>query len=98
MDSIAADAERGALVAQTRCATCHHLEIPHRLIGPTLKDVFNREPSITGVPYTRWDEAALDAWLENPRAIKPNTKMAIPPINLRDRQDVIEYLKVDQNS
>ncbi len=88
----AADAQRGALVAQARCATCHYLDRTTRLIGPGLLGVFNRAPSISGVPFARWDAAALNRWLSGPRQVKPNTKMMIPPIRLRDRQDVIAWL------
>jgi len=87
------DAVRGALVAKARCATCHHLNRKTPLIGPSLQGVFGRKPTITGVPFARWGEDELDAWITNPRAIKPNTKMHTPPIAASDRADVIAYLK-----
>lgn len=41
-----------------------------------------------------WDEATLDKYLENPKAIVPGTKMAFAGLkNPQDRQDVIAYLK-----
>ncbi|MDQ6976080.1 MAG: c-type cytochrome [Mariprofundaceae bacterium] len=89
----AADGSRGALVAKARCATCHHLNRSTPLIGPSLQGIFNRKPSITGVPFSRWGEKELDAWINNPRAIKPNTKMHTPPIAARDRADLIAYFK-----
>jgi len=94
----AGDAERGKIVAGVRCQVCHHLHLESKLIGPGLKGIFNRAPRISGVPFERWDEASLDAWLKAPRTIKPNTKMTIPPISERDRADVIAYLKRDENS
>jgi|UPI0003712EB6 cytochrome c len=89
----AADAVRGALIAQARCATCHHLNRPTRLIGPSLQGVFGRVPTISAVPFSQWDATALDAWITNPRVIKPNTKMMIPPIKAKDRADLIAYFK-----
>jgi len=94
----AADAARGKIVAEVRCTPCHHLHTALRSIGPGLKGVFNRTPSISGVPFARWDAKALDAWLKAPRAIKPNTAMAIPPIAARDREDLIAYFMQDENS
>lgn len=94
----AGDADRGMIVAGVRCMPCHHLHLESKLIGPGLKGIFNRQPRISGVPFTRWDDASLDAWLKAPRSIKPNTTMAIPPIAERDRADLIAYFKRDENS
>jgi len=89
----AADAERGAIVAQVRCTACHHLHSQWASIGPGLKGIYGRVPTITGVPFAVWDEAALEVWLSGPREIKPNTRMRIPPIAARDRADLIAYFK-----
>jgi len=94
----AADADRGKLVAEVRCTPCHHLHLASKRIGPGLKGIFNRVPTISNVPFERWDAAALDAWLANPRAIKPNTTMPIPPVAKRDRDDLIAYFKQDESS
>lgn len=94
----AADADRGRVVAEVRCLPCHHLHLTSTRIGPGLKGVFNRKPTIAGVPFERWDAAALDAWLADPRAIKPNTEMQIPPIAERDRADIIAYLERDEST
>ncbi|OIO69992.1 MAG: hypothetical protein AUJ56_06270 [Zetaproteobacteria bacterium CG1_02_49_23] len=91
------DAERGKVVAEVRCTPCHHLHLASVRIGPGLKDIFNRKPVIEGVPYERWDEVALDQWLTNPRAVKPNTEMVMPPLSGRDRSDVIAYLRQDKS-
>jgi len=98
LPAFAADADRGKIVAEVRCTPCHHLHLQSQLIGPGLKGVFNRVPTITGVPFKRWDADALDHWLSNPRAIKPNTRMNIPAIAKRDRQDLIAYFERDERS
>ena len=91
-----ADAERGAVIAKVRCLPCHHLTTLSRSIGPGLKDVYGRAPTINGVPFDVWDEAALQAWLSGPRKVKANTRMSIPPIAARDRADLIAYFKADR--
>jgi len=93
LSGMAADAQRGKVIAHVRCAPCHHLETDARNIGPSLKGIFGRAPSIAGVPFRHWDAAALDRWLANPRAVKPNTRMQIPPISARDRADIIAYFR-----
>ncbi|RMH59320.1 MAG: cytochrome c family protein, partial [Zetaproteobacteria bacterium] len=64
-----------------------------RNIGPSLLGIYGRVPSIDGVPFARWDAAALERWLSNPRAVKPNTRMRIPPLSARDRADIIAYFR-----
>ncbi|MFQ5344673.1 MAG: c-type cytochrome [Mariprofundus sp.] len=91
----AADAERGAVVAKVRCLPCHHLHSEWKRIGPGLKGIYGRAPTITGVPFTVWDDAALELWLSGPRKIKPNTRMSMPPIAATDRADLIAYFKQD---
>jgi len=89
----AADAVRGAVIAQVRCLACHHLHSKLASIGPGLQGVYGRAPTIAGVPFAAWNAAALEAWLSGPRNIKPNTRMRIPPIAARDRADLIAYFK-----
>ncbi|MDX8407085.1 MAG: c-type cytochrome, partial [Mariprofundaceae bacterium] len=95
LPAFAADADRGKVVAEVRCTPCHHLHLTSKRIGPGLKGIFNRAPTITGVPFKRWDAEALDVWLAAPRAVKPNTGMTIPPVARRDREDLIAYFRRD---
>ncbi len=89
----AADAARGAVVAKVRCMPCHFLSRAEKKIGPGLQDVYGRAPSISGVPFARWDAPSLDTWLANPRLVKINTTMFLPPLQQRDRADVIAWLR-----
>ncbi|MDQ6968069.1 MAG: c-type cytochrome [Mariprofundaceae bacterium] len=95
MLAVAGDAKRGEIVAGVRCGPCHHLYSSHIKVGPGLAGIYGKEPSISGVPFDVWDEVALEAWLINPRQIKPNTRMLIPAISERDRDDIIAWLKED---
>ncbi|HXH71361.1 MAG TPA: c-type cytochrome [Mariprofundaceae bacterium] len=89
----AADAARGKLIAEVRCTPCHHLDSTTFQVGPGLLDIYGKKPTISGVPFRHWDAEALDAWLANPRGIKPNTKMSIPRISKTDRADLIAFFK-----
>jgi len=91
--SAQADTLRGKVVAEVRCGPCHHLNSKHIKVGPALAGVYGAAPTITGVPFDVWDEISLDAWIMNPRRIKANTKMLIPPLSERDRKDIIDWLK-----
>jgi len=85
---------KGAKVAKGKCGSCHYFDKDSKKVGPSLMGIYNRAPSIEGVPFTAWDDAALDQWLTDPKAIKSNTKMAFKGIPEKDkRDDVIAYLK-----
>jgi len=87
------DPARGWVVAKVRCQPCHFLNQKKRKLGPGLLGVYGRAPAISGVPFARWDSRALDAWLSNPRKVKSNTTMLMPPLQARDRADVIAWLR-----
>ncbi|MDQ6954796.1 MAG: c-type cytochrome [Mariprofundaceae bacterium] len=87
------NAIRGKIVAGVRCGSCHHLHSTHMKVGPSLAGVFGRKPRIQGVPFNIWDVAALQAWLVNPRQVKANTRMVLPKMSDRDRNDIIAWLK-----
>jgi len=95
--SHAADAARGAVVARVRCMPCHFLNRTEKKLGPGLLGVYDRVPTITGVPFARWDAHALDMWLAGPSRIKINTTMFLPPLTRRDRSDVIAWLREKEN-
>jgi len=84
----------GAELAQKKCSTCHYLDRNISKVGPPLKGIVGRAPTISGVPFKTWDEKALDKWLQDPTGIKPGTMMAIPGIKSeKERTAIIEYLK-----
>ena len=92
--AVAGDAVKGAKLAKGKCGACHHFDKDGKKVGPSLMGIFGRAPSIDGVPFTTWDAAALDQWLENPKAVKSNTKMAFKGIPEKaKRDDIIAFLK-----
>ncbi|MDE1467180.1 c-type cytochrome [Aurantiacibacter sp. D1-12] len=99
----AANAEDGASVF-ARCASCHTVEQGGADgIGPNLYGVmgtgvgghaagFAYSEALTGHGGT-WDYDTMDAWLENPAAFAPGTKMTFAGLSsAQDRANVIAYM------
>lgn len=89
-----------------KCMACHAVDKPTNKTGPHLVAIVGRAvASVEGVKYSDamtafattvpiWDEVTLDAYLENPKAIVPKTKMAFVGLKKPDeRADIIAYLK-----
>jgi cytochrome c len=99
---MAADVEAGK-VAFKKCALCHTTEPGKNKIGPSLFGVVGRKSgSLDGFNYSEamknydhtWDPETLDAYLTDPRAVVPGTKMIFPGIKDKtEREDVIAYLE-----
>lgn len=92
-----------APAAFTRCKVCHNAEkgAPDK-IGPNLFGVFGHKMGQGSFAFSdpvknaglTMDEATLDKWLENPRALIPGNRMSFP--GLKDpakRKEIIDYLK-----
>jgi cytochrome c len=89
-----------------KCKACHENEQGVTRVGPTLKGIVGRKTaSIADYKYSDgmaakgtagqiWDEATLTAYLPDPRAAVPGTKMAFAGIkNPQEITDLIAYLK-----
>ncbi len=98
----AADAETGKKVFK-KCHACHNVgEGAKNAVGPELNGVVGRKAgAVEGYNYSDankssgivWDEKTLDAYLKDPKAVVPGTKMAFPGLPTdSDRADVIAYL------
>jgi cytochrome c len=86
-----------------KCVACHKLEkgAPNG-VGPNLHGIVGKSvASAEGFNYSAamkakggvWDEAALDAYLENPRKAVTGTKMSFAGIsNAEERKALINYL------
>ena len=95
----AGDAGRGETLYQG-CQDCHSLDVNE--VGPMHRGVFGRKAgSVADYAYSpalrnsgiTWTAEALDHWLEYPSKLVPGTKMFFRLTNVKDRADVIEYLK-----
>jgi len=97
----AGDAEAGKKVF-AKCAVCHVVDKPQNKVGPTLHGVIGRPAgTVEGFKYSDamknsglvWDEATLDAYLENPKEHVKGTKMAFAGLKKpEDRANVIAYI------
>ncbi len=87
-----------------KCMICHSADAPKSVWGPHLVGIIGRPAaSVEGFRgYSKamkasgivWDEATLDAYLADPRALVPHTSMAFPGLKKEeDRANVIAYLK-----
>lgn len=100
------DAAHGEQVFK-QCKVCHAVGPGAKAgVGPAQNNVvgskagtragYNYSPAMkeAGEKGIIWDEATLDKYLENPKAMVPGTKMIFPGLKSeKDRQDVIAYLK-----
>jgi len=88
------------------CRSCHTLaEDGPRMTGPHLDDLFGRKAGThehfryseaLAASNITWDAASLDAWIENPRAMVPGTKMAFVGLkDPQDRIDLVGYLRAE---
>lgn len=96
----AGDAERGALIYDSRCIGCHSLAANR--IGPRHDDVFGREiGALDDFDYSEalrtavgtWDRVSLDRWLADPEAYLPGQRMNVMVAQPQDRADLIAFLR-----
>jgi len=98
----AADLAEGEKVFK-KCKACHTLEEGKKKVGPSLFGIVGKpSASMEGFKYSSamkesgltWDEATLDAYLENPRKFLKGNRMAFPGLKkTEDRENVIAYIK-----
>ena len=85
------------------CAACHSFEPGRNCIGPSLAGIPGRNAGTAGGfcrywqtlkdSSTVWDEQTLDAWLTDPRAFLPGTRMVFRGVpDPQARADLIAYL------
>jgi len=97
------DAERGAALFRTHCASCHVLEEGVNRVGPSLyQKIGATAGQAPGFNYSKanaesglvWTEEQMFTYLKNPQAVIPGTIMAFAGLpNPQERADVIAYIK-----
>jgi cytochrome c len=102
--SFAQDVELGSKVFK-KCMACHAIDEKNK-IGPSLKGIVGRKAAtVEGFKYSDamlakgaegvvWDEATLAAYLPDPKAWVPGTKMVFPGLKKPEEvTDLIAFLK-----
>jgi cytochrome c len=87
---------------QQHCRTCHVMEEGDNRLGPSLHGVIGREAgAVEGFAYSPsmrgsgvvWDEAALDAFLADPKGFMSGNRMLYQGMaDAEDRAAVIDYM------
>lgn len=89
----------GQALYEAKCGGCHSLD--ENRVGPRHRGVVGREiASVPGYDYSAalrslkgpWTVSRLDAWLQNPQAVAPGTKMYLSVTDADDRKNIIAYL------
>jgi cytochrome c len=102
----AGDAEAGKAAFNRRCAVCHSVAEGQNKVGPSLHGVvgrhsasvagFNYSPAMKGADKT-WDAAAIDTYLQDPKAYVPGNRMILAGIkDETERQNIIAYLEAQK--
>lgn len=100
--SAAADTREGERVFRNQCHGCHALEAGFHRAGPSLHGIVGRQagsledfdysPAFEGVDFT-WDAERLDAFLADPEAVLPGSRMVLWGLADAPRAAVIRYLE-----
>ena len=101
----AGDAAKGKAVYK-RCSACHEIDKEKNKVGPHLVGIVGRKAGIVGgFQYSKslldkaaaglvWHKANLDKYLEKPKDLIPNGKMAFAGLSKpADRENLIAYLE-----
>ena len=101
------DVEKGEKV-YAKCKACHDIEKGVNKVGPTLKGLVGRKAaSVPDYKYSEamlakaaegmvWDEATLAAYLPDPKAYVPKTKMAFAGLKKPEEvENLIAFLKAN---
>ena len=101
-DQPAGDAEAGKTLFNRQCMACHSAQAGQNKVGPSLAGVFGRHSAeVSGFNYSAamkqadrtWDAKALDAYVADPRASVPGTRMIYAGMkDPKQRADLIAYL------
>ncbi len=88
-----------------KCRPCHSFKKKgKKKVGPNLFGIYGAEAGkVAGFKYSsnfmkafkgkKWNDAMIDAWIKDPKALAGKTKMITKISNANDRMEIIDYLK-----
>lgn len=102
--------KKGKKVAIKQCYACHDITADKQnRVGPPLWGVFGKPAGwVDGYAYSDahkskadsivWNEATLEAYVQDPKALVPGNKMAYPIVGMKvmsekQRKNLIQFLK-----
>jgi cytochrome c len=98
----AQNAEAGKTAFKQQCGLCHDTAAGKNRVGPSLFSVVGRKAgTVDGFHYSdankgsgiTWDEATLDKYLTDPRAMVPGTTMTYAGVKADQvRHDIVAFL------
>jgi cytochrome c len=93
----------GEAIFKRSCAVCHATEPGKNKIGPSLAGIVgSKAAEVPGFSFSEgmknagltWDDATLDKYLTDPKALVPGNKMIFVGLKKpEERESVIAYLK-----
>jgi cytochrome c len=101
--AVTAAAPVAAPAAFNQCKVCHSVKKGEHGLGPSLAGIYGtRAGDVAGFEFSKamkdsglvWNDANLDKYLTDPRAVVPGTKMTYAGMkDAAKRKEVIDYLK-----
>lgn len=102
--SASGDKEAGEKLFKQKCAVCHKIGPGAKnFVGPELNGIVNRKAaSVEGYAYSEplktagitWDDEKLHAWLTDPKALVPGTKMVFAGMpKAEERDNLTAYIE-----
>lgn len=97
-----ADTAAGERLFRSQCSGCHSVEPEQNRAGPTLHGLFaRRSGTLADFDYSNamrdaaidWSPETLDAFLADPHAVVPGSKMVLWGLPPEQRREIIAYLK-----
>ena len=90
------------------CRSCHTIvKGGPNLTGPNLYGVYgSKSAAVPGFEFSdamkaankTWDAPTIDKWIENPRAVLPETKMTFAGVtDAKNRADIIAYVALQRD-
>jgi cytochrome c len=97
-----ADTAVGERLFRSQCSGCHSVEPGQNRAGPSLHNLFaRRSGTLEDFDYSDalrdagidWSPETLDAFLADPRAMVPGSKMVLWGLPPEQRREIIAYLQ-----